>query len=159
MMTYNECVMPDWLALLTDQRRLRHYFTDLLLVSLVLLADGWALVTVSRSYGLYLSLALEGSTAILALIIVGSTIRTTLRQIHESVTRGHFQPYLFSRLGVVVVAATLLVLPGFISDAVGLILYLPPARQIATVLVARHNRDLLRRVYEYVTLDVFASGE
>jgi UPF0716 protein FxsA len=121
-----------------------------------MLADGWVLVRVARSSGVYLALAIEAVVAVVAVIIVGSTVVRQIAVLRTDAFEGQYRPREFARLAAVVAAAVLLVVPGFVSDAVGVILYLPPGRQLFMVVFVRRNRDELPTVYEYLKLAVFS---
>ena len=147
---------PEWLSLFTNRRHLARTLSHLLVLGLVMLADGWVLVRVARRSGVYLALALEAAVAVVAVIIVGSTIVRQIGVLRTDAFEGQYRPREFARLAAVVTAAVLLVLPGFVSDAVGMMLYLPPGRQLFMTGFVLRNRDELPTVYEYLKLAVFS---
>lgn len=148
----------EWLALFTSRRHLVQFFSDILLLGLAMLADGWILVRVARDVGVYLALALEAAVALGAVIIVGSTIHHQIQHLHRSAREGSFQPKQYARLAAYVVAAVLLVLPGFATDLIGLLIYTPPGRSLFVAFFLRRNRERLPVVYEYFKLKVYSDG-
>lgn len=147
---------PEWLVRFTSRDHLATLFSDLLLFSLLLLADGWVLVMTSRHVGVFASLAWHGSVAIGAAIILGNSIHHHLRRIHREARTGEFRPRHYGRLLAIVIGAVLLVIPGFVSDALGLVLYLPPGRHLFGWIISATHRETLHTVYEYFKLAVFS---
>lgn len=150
---------PEWLVLFTSRRHLARFLSDVLTLGLVMLIDGWFLVRLARLYGVYLALALEGIVAIAAIVIVGSSISKQIRHLRTDARDGTYRPSGYAELATLVVAATLMVLPGFASDAIGVLLYLPPGRQVCRALFERRHRERLPVVYEYLKLSVFSSDD
>ena len=150
---------PEWLVLFTSPKHLFRFFSDVLALGLIMLIDGWFLVRLSREHGVYLALALEGIVAIVAVVIVGSSISKQIRHLRNEARDGAYRPSGYAELATLVVSATLMVLPGFASDAIGALLYLPPGRQVCRAIFARRHRTRLPVVYEYLKLSVFSSDD
>jgi len=151
-------VIPERFVFLTSREYLFRLFSNLLLFGLVLLVDGWLLVRASRAWGVYLSLAVEAGTALVGVIIIGSTIHTRLNRIHSSAVAGSFNPVEYAKLAAAVAAAAMLILPGFAGDAIGIILYLPPGRHLFTWIFLKRNRSALEESYEYYKLSLFSTS-
>lgn len=124
-----------------------------------MLLDGWILVRVARSNGVYLALALEGVTAIFALVVIGSSIHRHLDRLYEEARKGRYVPTSYARLLTLVIGGILMVLPGFASDGIGLIFYLPPTRRICMWFALRVIRNRLPEVDEHLKLQLFSSDE
>lgn len=146
----------EWLSLFTSRRHLGLFLSDILMLGLAMLADGWLLVRISRAVGVYFALALEGSVAVVAVLVVGSTIHQQIKRLQRSAREGEFHPKQFALLAAYVVAGVLLVLPGFATDAAGLLIYIPPGRTLFVMVFVRRNRERLPVVYEYFKLSVYA---
>ncbi|SIQ34433.1 Protein affecting phage T7 exclusion by the F plasmid, UPF0716 family [Alkalispirochaeta americana] len=145
------------LLLFVNRRHVAALFSQLLLLATLLLADGWVLVLVSREIGLYAALAAQGAVALAAAIVLGNSIHHRIRIIRSEARRGIFRPFRYARLAAVITAGVLLVLPGFVSDFLGLLLYYPPGRFIFSAIFLRCHREVLPAVHEYVTLAAFSS--
>ena len=141
---------------MTSRDELFRFFSNLLILGLLLIADGWFLVRVARRWGVYLALAAEAGTAVGAAIIIGSSIHTHLERIRRGTLAGTFIPYDYARLAGTVFAAVLLLLPGFAGDLLGIIIYLPPGRHLFAWLFQLRYRDTLAELYEYNALAVFS---
>jgi UPF0716 protein FxsA len=125
---------------------------------MAMLADGWILVRLAREVGVYLALALEGTVALVAVVVVGSTIHHQLQHLRRSAHLGDFRPKQYGLLAAYIVAGVLLVLPGFATDIIGLLVYIPPGRNVFVTLFVRRNKDRIPVVYEYFKLNVYSDG-
>lgn len=149
----------EWLVFFTSRRQLAAFFSNLLFLAVIVLADGWVLIQVARPLGIYAALALHGSVAIFAIIILGNSINHRIKDIRSDARSGFFRPHRYARLAAVVIATVLLILPGFVSDGIGLLIYYPPGRIIFSWLFLRRYRESLFEVYEYLTLAVFSDDD
>ena len=125
----------------------------LLLASLLVVADGYVLILVSRLLGIYLLLAIEAATGILAVISILSSYRHTLSLVRQAVREDRYPGPEFRALACLWVAAVLLVLPGFVTDALGLASLIPPTRWLVGRLMERTLRGGFEELYEYLRLD------
>lgn len=156
---HNSLVNAEWLVLFTSRRYLATFVSNLLVLAIIVLADGYILVNIARETGVYAALALEGAVAILAVIVLGNSINHRIATIREEARAGFFRPHRYARLASVVVAAVLLVLPGFASDVLGLLVYYPPGRLFFSYLFLRRHGDTLPVVYEYLKLSIFSEDD
>ncbi|MFW5784239.1 MAG: FxsA family protein [Spirochaetota bacterium] len=138
-------------ALIDPESVLRAYALALL-ASLLLLADGYVLILVSRMVGIYLLLAAEAATGLLAVTGIFSAYRTRLRGIQTLVARGIYPRAEFRRIIPLMAAAALLVIPGFVTDALGILLLIRPIGWAVGALVERRRRARLMGLYEYLRL-------
>lgn len=123
-----------------------------LLGALLMLADGYVLIIVSRQIGIYLLLAAVASTGLLAIVLVIAAYRAEVEQMWQTVRDGRYPRRQFRRLVPLLAAAFLLLVPGFVTDAVGIVLVIRPLGWPIGVLVERRNRDRFRKLYEYLRL-------
>ena len=124
-----------------------------MLGSLLMLADGYLLVLASRSVGLYLLLAAEASTGLFAAVYAYGACRTQARELRLAVGRGAYPLRQFRRMLALVLGAALLIVPGFATDAVGLLLLLRPTGWPAGALLERLLRESLIETCEYLRLE------
>lgn len=128
----------------------------LMLFGLLGLADGYLLVIAARRYGVYLALALEAATALLALAIVGTSVRSKLRRIRRHISFGTAPGLLYGETLVLMVSLALLIAPGFVSDALGIILFVIPVRTGVAWLVYKFWGAALAEAHEYVKMRAFS---
>jgi UPF0716 protein FxsA len=145
-------VRTDLLVRLVDRTNLFRFFSNLLGLSVLLLVDGWILIRVARHFGIYLALALEAIPALAAFIIVGGSIHRHLVGIAGNVREGRYDPNAYGTLFTGIAAGVLLVLPGFATDALGLLLYVVPSRFLFVRLIVARLGDQLSVIDEHVKL-------
>jgi UPF0716 protein FxsA len=123
-----------------------------LLGALLLLADAYVLVLVSRRMGIYLLLAVVASTGLIAIITVTGAYRAELDTMWRIVHEGHYPRREFRRIVPLLAGAVLLVVPGFVSDGVGLLLIVRPVGWLLGAAVERRHRRRFQELYEYLRL-------
>lgn len=121
-----------------------------LLGALLLLVDAYVLVIVSRTVGLYLLLAIEASTGILGALYAAHVYRVEMESMRLSVRRGCYPRREFRRMLAVLVAAGCLLVPGFATDALGLLFMIRPFGWPVGVVLERSLRESLEELYEHV---------
>ncbi|MFW5825938.1 MAG: FxsA family protein [bacterium] len=137
---------------LVDPDRVLRLLSLGLLGALLMLADGYVLIIVSRQIGIYLLLAAVASTGLFAIVLVIAAYRAEVEQMWRTVRDGRYPRRHFRRLVPLLAAAFLLIVPGFVTDAVGIALVIRPLGWPLGVLVERRNRDRFRELYEYLRL-------
>jgi UPF0716 protein FxsA len=123
-----------------------------LLTALLLLADGYVLIILSRQVGIYLLLATVASTGLLALIAIMAAYRHELDAMHEAVAGGAYPRRQFRRLIPLLTACALLIAPGFVSDAAGVLLLIRPVGWLLGALVEHRHEERFRRLYEHLRI-------
>ncbi|MFP4637051.1 MAG: FxsA family protein [Spirochaetaceae bacterium] len=137
---------------LFDSGFVRRLLLVLLGLSALGVADGYVLLTLGEHFGKYIILAAAAATGFLALFFIMNSVRTVLARIRWNIACDVFPRADYARLAGVLIAAVLLLIPGFFTDALGLFIYLPPvARLIGHGVTARHDA-FLREVYEYLKI-------
>lgn len=121
-----------------------------LLASLLLLADGYVLIVVSRSVGLYLLLAIEASTGLAGVVIILNSYRHVLAQTRRTVGAGRYPVGEFRSLVCLLIGAVLIIIPGFVTDGLGIAVQVPPLRWLVGRVVERVARPRLEELYEYM---------
>lgn len=94
----------------------------------------WVMIQVGRQVGLFETLALLALSAVIGLSIAKNQGLSALRRVQQ----GEVPPEAELLAGpLLLVAALLLVVPGFVSDAFGFVLLVPPVRRIVARRLAR----------------------
>ncbi len=120
------------------------FFYCLLLFGMIILIDYYIFwVTINYIKIQYLLLSLALLSGILTLIVLNS-IMDLIKTIKKNATLGIMSYTLFSLLLVTIVLGIFLVIPGFVSTSIALILYIPPVRKgIAFVLYKLHKNKII----------------
>jgi UPF0716 protein FxsA len=123
-----------------------------LLGSLLLLADGYILILGSRQVPVYLLLAVAASTGAGAIVLIMASYRSLLRSMRYSIASGQYPLRQFRRMVPLLVAAGLLIAPGFATDALGILLLARPVGWILGASIERRRRPRFLELYEYLRL-------
>ena len=95
------------------------------------------LIKVGQMIGIWWTLAIVVGTAILGLGVIMENGFTTPARIHEAMMKGDAPVAPMLEGGLVVAAGILLLTPGLIADALGVLLLLPPLRRLVARWLAR----------------------
>ena len=128
------------------------FFLVILLVSILFLADGFVLVHLAERLGKYLALSLSAATGLLALLFLVNSTHAIVRSLRSKVREGSYPQPEYRALAGVLVSSVFLLVPGFVTDAIGLFIYIPPFRHLVGVFIARKLADELVQSYEYLKL-------
>jgi UPF0716 protein FxsA len=123
-----------------------------LLGSLLLLADGYVLILASRMTGIYLLLAIVAATGLVSVGGILAAYRTEIREARRLVSHGVYPRAQFRRIVPLLTAAVLLIVPGFVTDALGIVLLIRPFGWLLGALVERRRRERFVALYEYLRL-------
>lgn len=102
----------------------------LLSLGLMVVLELWAMLAVGCWLGLGWTLAWVSTSCLIGIVMVRLGGVRTLLRIHQRLREGVLPTRELLDMGLLLVAGLLLVLPGFISDGVGLLLLLPPGRWV-----------------------------
>jgi UPF0716 protein FxsA len=144
---------PAWLF---DPNRILKLFFWQLVAALVLLADGGVLVLCADRCGFYAALAMTGATGLGALVIVMNSLFEVMKSLRKKVRAGLYPEAEYCIVIGLIVSGTLLIIPGFVTDSLGVIAYLHPVRRlIGQAVVARHP-SWFKELYEYLALQEYS---
>ena len=143
---------PGFLALIRIESVTRIFFL-LLLASLLMVADGYVLILVSRVVGIYLLLAAEAATGLAAVVVLLTSYRHTIERIRKSIRGGEYPAADFRYLACLWVGAILLILPGFVTDLLGVAVLIPPLRWLVGRWIERSAGDIFEQIAEHVRVE------
>lgn len=105
-------------------------FLVLLIVVGLPVAEIWLMIEIGQDIGALPTVALILATAGLGVVLFQVQGMATLARVQEHLDRGETPVgELLSGLGLLI-AGALLLIPGFLTDALGLILFIPPVRRL-----------------------------
>ncbi len=125
----------------------------LLFIALLPLADMYIAIELSGRFGAYLVIAAAAATGLFGFFLASVSSARLAGRIQRSIGAGTFPGRQFDLLAGTLLMAGLLILPGFLSDAFGLILFFPPFRRIAGRAFTRPLEGRLRQAFEYRKLE------
>jgi UPF0716 protein FxsA len=124
-----------------------------LLYSLVPLAEIFLLIYLGNLIGYYFTLALAAFAGLVGMLIALREFRKNLQALREKTRRGTVPAQEFVNLISVLAASILLLTPGFITDALGFLLFVPAVRNAWGRWVLSKTRTDLKELYEYMKLE------
>ena len=98
----------------------------LLAGSMLLIADGYVLILLSRVVGIYLLLAVEAATGLIAVVLILGSYRNTIDDVRSSIRSGQTVERKFRWMVCLWVGSLLLLVPGFVTDVLGIVVFVPP---------------------------------
>ncbi len=123
-----------------------------LLYSLVPLAEIFLLIYLGDRIGNYITLALAAATGLAGMLIALRSFQKNLTALKEKIRKGVYPGEEFINVAGILVGAILLLTPGFITDCLGLLLFVPGIRQAVGALVLRATGTSMKELYEYLKL-------
>jgi len=100
----------------------------------------------------YLLLTIVLASGLLGAVIAWKLISLSLKSVSNRVKTGTYPREEFSHLAGSLVAGVLLVTPGFVTDALGLLFILPVLRHAIGSAIASRWEPRLKELYEYMKL-------
>ena len=123
-----------------------------LLYSLLPIGEIFLILYLGGRLGNYLTLAVAASTGLVGVLMSLVRLRETNRRLRAKIRAGEYPVGEFVELAGVLCSAVLLLTPGFGTDLLGLLLFVPPVRgAVGRALTRRFDRHL-KEVYEYLRL-------
>lgn len=143
-------------AYFDEARILRLFFLELL-VALLIIADAFVYIVLSEYIAVFLLLAAAGVTALPGIYVIYNSIQNTLSAVRARVRMGRYPRLEYASLAGLLLSGVLLVLPGFFSDIVGILLYILPVRLAVGLLICSRLEAPLTNTYEHLKLEEYAS--
>ena len=123
-----------------------------LLYSLLPLSEVVLILYLGGVAGKYLTLAGAASTGLVGVLMAVSQFRSVLNRLKEKIRSGQYPGKEFMSMAGIFIGGILLLTPGFITDFLGLLLFVPVFRKLAGGVITRRMERQLKEVYEYLKL-------
>ena len=123
-----------------------------LLYSLLPLAEIVIILFVGDIIGKYLTLAVAASTGLLGVMVAVRQLRGLLEAARAKIRSGVYPGPEFVQIAGILVGSVLLMTPGFITDTMGLVMFIPAVRRAVGRAITRRLEKRLTEVYEYLRL-------
>jgi len=95
-------------------------------------------IIVGRSIGVFATLILLVCAMLVGVVLLRAQGKGIIQRIRKELERGHVPDRHLLEGLMLVIASVLLIIPGFISDIFGLLLFLPPLRALLWHLMAKY---------------------
>lgn len=123
-----------------------------LLYSLVPLAEIFLLIYLGNLIGYYFTLALAAFAGLIGMLIALRELQKNLQVLKKKMRRGVYPAQEFINLTGILAASILLLTPGFITDGLGFLLFVPGIRNALGNFILSKTRTNLKELYEYLKL-------
>ena len=123
-----------------------------LLYSLLPLAEIFLIIYLGDRIGNYFTLALAGFTGLMGMLFALRGFQKNLVLLKEKIKKGVFPTDEFITLTGIFAAGILLLTPGFITDLLGFLLFIPVIRSSLGRFIIRITRVNFKDLYEYLKL-------
>ena len=123
-----------------------------LLYSLLPLGEIFLLLFIGDILGRYFTLTVAASTGLVGVMVALSQLRTVMDSLRRKIRDGVYPGEEFMAMAGILVGGVLLLTPGFITDSLGFLLFLPFLRRFVGRIVTRRMESQLKEVYEYLKL-------
>jgi UPF0716 protein FxsA len=123
-----------------------------LLYSLLPLGEIFLLLFVGDILGRYFTLTVAASTGLVGVMVALSQLRTVMDSLRRKIRDGVYPGEEFMGMAGILVGGILLLTPGFITDTLGFLLFLPFLRNSVGRMITRRMESQLKEVYEYLKL-------
>lgn len=124
-----------------------------LLYSLVPLAEIFLLIYLGTVIGYYFTLALAAFAGLVGMLLALKEFQKNIQSLKVKARRGVFPTQEFINLTGILAASILLLTPGFITDTLGFLLFVPAIRDALGNFILRKTRTNLKEIYEYLQLE------
>lgn len=125
-------------------------FLLLLFLSILGIVDGYVLLTLGEHFGKYFVLAATATTGLIALFFLLNSVSLVITRLRRNVAQGTYPKREYAHVAGLLGSGILLLLPGFFTDGLGLLLYLPPVRVLVGLGITSRYRSFLKEAYEYL---------
>lgn len=137
---------------LFDTAYILRLFLLIMLLSLLPFADMWGVLYMDAYFPRHLLLAGIASTALVGLVLTFYLIKRLLTVMRGRIRDGYYPGTNFFHLVGLLLAGVLLLTPGFIGDALGVLLLIPTIRRGVGRLLAGKMENRFKELYEYLKL-------
>ena len=138
-----------------DRNYIVKFFLLLLFYSLFLLADGFILLYLAPLLGIYATLAIAASTGLIGLVVTVNMIHGKISIMRAKIKEGIYPQQEFDSIAGLILSGILLIVPGFFTNALGIILFLPFIRNFMGHRITKALDSRLKQAYEYMKIEEY----
>lgn len=128
------------------------FLTLLMLLGLIPVLEFFLLYQFAQIWGIYLALSLTIASSLVGFVLVFLFIRNLVFQLKVEIKNGVFPEKAFSGLIALFFSSLLLAIPGFFTNLLSFLLFVPIFRYPAGKLLVRFLKLPLKEIYEYIKL-------
>ena len=135
-----------------DLNFIKKNFLLMLLLALVPMGELLFILYLGEHFGRYFVLALAVATGLFGFFLSLGLIKRTIVRIKVKIKNDVYPYQEFIGLAGAFIAGALLIIPGFFTDAAGVLIILPGMRRVAGIVIISKMEIKLKELYEYLKL-------
>ena len=121
-----------------------------MLYSLVPFGECFLILVIARYLDANLVFAMVAGTTLLGLVLILRPISQTLATLQQSIDEGYYPAEPFALLAGTLLASVLVLTPGFVTDVLGLLFFIPFIRKMIGRLITKPMHNRMKELYEYI---------
>jgi|BenlonsequeITSRD_1030534.scaffolds.fasta_scaffold00085_25 UPF0716 protein FxsA len=141
----------DYIRLFDTNNVLKWFFL-IMLCGLVLVGEAVVLLFAVDRFSRYYVLACLTGSAVIGLLLTWPAVHRIVKHIRKDIAEGEFPEHDMERLLGTIASGIFMLIPGFVTDCLGLIIFFFGLRRPVGKLIMMKNRDRLFQAYEYLKL-------
>ena len=131
---------------------IRKNLLTILLFALIPFGEILLILYMGEKLGKYLILAATAATGLFGFFLCYLSIKKIINRIRTQVRRDEFPGQDFLGLAGSVLGSVFLITPGFLTDALGILMFFPVVRNSIGALIVSKMEIQLKELYEYLKL-------
>ncbi|MBI9107263.1 MAG: FxsA family protein [Spirochaetales bacterium] len=124
----------------------------LLLLSLVFIGEFFVVLFISEFWGAYFTLAVVALTGLAGLFLSFRDVSVIIHLIRDKAGEGEFPEKEMVSLSGAIAGGLLLILPGFITDFLGIISFFPVIKTLYGKIITLKQGGRMHELYEYLKI-------
>jgi UPF0716 protein FxsA len=115
-----------------------------LMAGMIIVVDTFLTILIASQWGVYVTLALVLISSLLGVLFAWGSLRRHFKAVVSLAKTGEFPKMEYAQICGLYCALLLLLLPGFLTDALGWLLYFPLLRiGLGSLIVRRYKREFV----------------
>jgi len=123
-----------------------------MLISVLPIAEVYLYILLSGVLSPYIMIASLTGSSLVGLILSYGIIKSSLKRIKTLINEDEYPESDFYKLAGIFLGSILIIIPGFIGDLLGLILFIPGVSRKTGYLLTRPMEGKVKELYEYMKL-------
>jgi len=128
------------------------FLITIMLISVLPIAEVYLYILLSGVLSPYIMIASLTGSSLVGLILSYGVIKSKLKKIKNLINEDEFPESDFYKLAGVFLGSVLIIVPGFIGDLLGLILFIPGISRKIGYLLTKPMGGKVKELYEYLKL-------
>lgn len=144
---------PRMIIQFVKKESLARIFLWMMGLGIFILLDTLSTIALAARIGAYLAVAMVGILTWAGLGIFFASMARHIRILRNTASKGSLPRAEFVHISALALGALLVIIPGFVTDLLGWLCYLPPVRMALGGLIYRRFEHEFEQVYQHLAID------